>query len=102
LHDLPNDLSDPGQHDAKKGIALAEARCRFKVSLTFPDDIIIGSAVGEIGEHHFMIVQEIYSSKMELIAAEGDARMVYYDFANKKKVAIDGEFLALLEQHQLR
>lgn len=102
LHEMPNELGDPGEQEHSLGIALAETRCRFKVSLTYPDEILIGTAVGEIGERQFTIVQEIYSTKMELIAAEGDSRLVYFDYANKKKALIEGAMLESLTANQLR
>lgn len=88
---------EPGKNDIENGIALAEVRCRFKVSLTYPDDIYVGAGVSEIGEHHFIVRQEIFSKKLGFIAAEGDARMVRYDYVNKRKATIEGAFLQQLE-----
>ena len=88
---------EPGQNDIENGIALAEVRCRFKVSLTYPYDIYVGSGVSEIGENHFIVQQEIFSKKLGFVAAEGDARMVRYDSVNKKKATIEGDFLTQLQ-----
>lgn len=101
LHEFPGPLADPGEQDNSVGIALAETKCRFKVSLTYPDEILIGSAVGEIGEYHFTIVQKIYSKKMDLIASEGESRLVYYDYGKKQKALIEGAILKTLQANQL-
>ena len=70
-------LGEPtGANDAQVGLALAETRCRFKVSLSYPDEIIISAGVSEIQENQFLVKHEIYSTKLDCIAAEGDARMV--------------------------
>lgn len=82
---------------SSKTLALAEASCRFKVSLTYPDTIQIGSKVSEIGEQHCIISSFIYSKKLGFVAAEGIGRMVYYDYSNKCKANIEGEFLERLQ-----
>ena len=81
-------FAKPGSNGIEDGIALAEARCRFKVPLTYPDEIMIGSAIKEVAESHFIVQHEIYSSKLDCIAAEGDARMVYYDYVKQRKAVI--------------
>jgi acyl-CoA thioester hydrolase len=88
-------------HDAKTGIALAETACRFKVSLTYPDDLLIGTAVTEIGETEFSVKHAIYSKSQDLVAAEATARMVCYDFANRRRINIDQKTLAILEHYSL-
>jgi acyl-CoA thioester hydrolase len=88
-------------HDAQTGIALAETACRFKVSLTYPDELLIGTAVSQIGETEFSIKQAIFSKKLDLVAAEATARMVYYDFVKRQRIAIDEKTLAILEHYSL-
>lgn len=101
IRNLFPDFAKPGSNDTEKGLALAEVRCRFKVSLTYPDDLIIGTAVSNIGDHQFMAQQEIYSKKLDCIAAEGDARMVYFDFANKRKAVISEQLLKHLRAYSI-
>lgn len=91
-------FDDPATSDPAKGIALAETRCRFKVSLRYPDQIYIGSGVERIEEFQFLIKHEIYSESMQCIAAEGDARMVHFDFVENRKRQIEGRLLVNLNQ----
>jgi len=99
LSHVKNEIATPGLDGDDDSIALAEVRCRFKAPLTYPDEIVIGSAIKEIGDHHFVIQQEIYSPKLGFVAAEGDGRMVYYDYVKQRKKVIDGDFRAALEAH---
>lgn len=92
-------FAKPGSNDITNGLALAEARCRFKVPLTYPDEIIIGSAVEEIGDSQFVVQHEIYSQKLDCIAAEGDARMVYYDYVEQRKAVIPDDLRKRLEAY---
>ena len=102
LGQVKEDISTPGLDGDQESIALAETRCRFKVPLTYPDEIIVGSAIKEIGEYDFVIQQEIFSTKLGFVAAEGGGRMVYYDYVKKEKKRIDGLFREALEQHLLK
>ena len=83
------------------GIALAETGCRFKASLTYPDDLMIATAVTEIEETQFSMQHAIYSQKLGFVAAEATARMVYYDFVNRKRASIDEKMLEVLEHYSL-
>jgi acyl-CoA thioester hydrolase len=87
--------------ELKQSLVLAEARCRFKVSLVYPDDIIISAAISDISESQFVVHHQIYSQKFDCIAAEGDARMVYFDFEKKRKALLPQELVCLLESYSL-
>lgn len=99
---LLDGLDDPATSDPAEGIALAETRCRFKVSLTYPDQIYVGSGIARIDEFQFLIQHEIYSEKMQCIAAEGDARMVAFDFTKNRKRLIEGQHLENLQRSLVR
>jgi acyl-CoA thioester hydrolase len=93
-------LAEPtGATDIQVCLALAETRCRFKVSLSYPDEIIISAGVREIQENQFLVQHEIYSTKLDCVAAEGDARMVCFDFVKKCKTSIPPDSLAALQAY---
>ena len=94
-------LAKVGNTTITNGLALAEARCRFKVPLTYPDKVIVGCGVGQVDESQFMVIQEIYSTKMECVAAEGDGRMVSYDYVNICRGVISDELWAQLDSFKL-
>ena len=95
------EFSGIGSTTSARGLALAEVRCRFKVPLTYPDKVIVGCAVGQIDVDQFMIIHQIYSSKLGFVAAEGDARMVSYDYVNTCRSVINDPLRAQLEAFKL-
>ncbi|NND00448.1 MAG: acyl-CoA thioesterase [Gammaproteobacteria bacterium] len=101
LHQVFPEFADAKMDESAHGLALGEARCRFKVPLTYPDELIIGSAIRDISESGFLVQHEIYSQKLDRIAAEGDGRMVYYDFAGKQRAIIPRKFRKLLETYSM-
>ena len=85
----------------KTGLALAEASCRFKVPVTYPDTLLIGTFVSKIEENQFFVKHSMYSEKLGLIAAEAEARMVHFDFEKGKRLAFDSDLISILLEHQL-
>ncbi len=87
--------------EMKSGLALAETSCRFKVPVTYPDKLLIGTAVSKIEENQFFVKHVMFSEKMNLTAAEADARMVHFDFKKGKRLAFDDDLIAILEKYKL-
>jgi acyl-CoA thioester hydrolase len=85
----------------KTGLALAETSCRFKVPVTYPDTVSIGTAVTSIEENQFLVKHLIVSEKMGLVAGEAVARMVHFDFQKSQRLAFDDDLIAILRAHQL-
>ena len=94
-------LSGPKPETMKHGLALAYTDCEFKVSLTYPDSVVIGSAVSEINETEFWLRHPIYSTKLDCVAAESRSRMVHYDFEQGQRKIFSDEMLEVLEQYRL-
>ena len=69
------------------GPILGETRCRFKAPITFPDTIYIGVKVKDVGDDRFTHIYTIVSDRLNCIAAEGDGKIVFYDY-NKGQKAI--------------
>lgn len=94
------DVGSQPQSKMKTGFALAETSCRFKVPVTYPDNLLIGTTVTQIEENQFSVKHAMYSEKMKLIAAEAEARIVYFDFEKGKRLAFDNDLIAILLEHQ--
>ncbi len=90
---------DPSQLES--GIALAYSDCKFKVPVTFPDTMLVGTAITEIADNEFWIKHAIYSKKMSVIAAESRARLVYYDFKQSQRKLLSDQMRQQLEQFKL-
>jgi len=85
----------------KTGLALAETSCRFKVPVTYPDTLLIGTGVTKVEANQFYVKHEMFSEKLGLVAAEASARMVHFDFQKGKRLELDDDLLAILREHQL-
>lgn len=74
-----------------KSVILASTGCKFIAPLQFPDTIFAGAKVTEIKEHSFIIKHALASKKLNKLAAEGEAVLVYYNYKEKKKENISDE-----------
>ena len=86
--------------DLEYGFALAYADTKFKVSLTYPDQVLVGTSVIKIEETEFHLKHSIYSSKMSCEAAVSTARIVSFDFKHSKRRALDAKAVDMLEQYR--
>jgi len=99
LIDLLGDLKTSADENLLNRIALAETACRFKVPVTYPDDLLIASEVASIDDTEFHLKHIIYSTKLDLVAAQASARMVSFDHKLGKRVSLPTEVVAALEKH---
>ena len=76
------------QRDFGIGPILASTECRFKMPLQYPDTVIVGAKVLSIEEDRFVMGYEVFSTKHQRIAADGEGVVVTYDYRNNKKVPI--------------
>ena len=81
------------------GPILAEANCKYKAPLTFPDNIKITARIlpDSLTEYGFTMQHVVFSEKLQRIAAEGTSRIVCYDYKNKRKALIPKELINKLE-----
>ncbi|GAA5315783.1 MAG: thioesterase family protein [Candidatus Pelagadaptatus aseana] len=70
------------------GPILGETRCRFKIPLEYPDTVYIGVKVENLGEDRFTHIYTVVSEKYNAVAAEGEGKIVYYDYNNNCKTAL--------------
>jgi acyl-CoA thioester hydrolase len=81
--------------DGGVGPILAEATCKYKAPLTFPDTIKITARIlpDSLTEYGFTMQHVVFSEKLQRIAAEGTSRIVCYDYQNKRKALIPKELI---------
>lgn len=70
------------------GPILASTQCRFKVPLTYPDQVVIGTYLTDFESDRFLMKYAVYSLQHNRIAAEGDGAIVCYDYKEGKKAHI--------------
>lgn len=67
------------------GPILAETRCRFKAPVTYPDTVYIGTYITDLTPNSFIQKYVMVSEALNCVVAEGDGRVVCYDFKNACK-----------------
>ncbi len=70
------------------GPILAEASCRFRAALAYPDRVTVGAAVEEIAADRFRMRYAVWSSTRGRIAAEGEGTVVCFDYRENRKAAV--------------
>lgn len=70
------------------GPILAEASCRFRAALAYPDRVTVGAAVEEIAADRFRMRYAVWSSALGRIAAEGEGTVVCFDYREGRKAPV--------------
>jgi acyl-CoA thioester hydrolase len=70
------------------GPILAATSCRFKLPLKYPDRVLVGAKVTNIGEDRITMAHCVFSTTHQKIAAEGDALIVTYNYLENKKAPV--------------
>jgi acyl-CoA thioester hydrolase len=84
------------RHMERTGVGpiLASTSCRFKLPLTYPDVVLIGASVPEVGEDRFTMRYAVASRRHARVAAEGEGLIVAYDYRELKKSSLPAEMKA--------
>ena len=70
------------------GIILADTRCRFRMPLTYPDTVVIGTRLSSLGRDRFTMEYAVFSERHQKLAATGEGLIVSFDYRNHCKTAI--------------
>ena len=81
------------------GPILASTDCRFRIPLTYPDSVRIGATVTEV-QDEFFTMRYVVSTQHDKIAAEGEGRLVAFDYAAGQKTTWPDELRRRVEQIQ--
>ncbi|MFX0174037.1 MAG: acyl-CoA thioesterase [Candidatus Hodarchaeota archaeon] len=73
------------------GLILASIECRFKIPLTYPDKVFIGTKVEKIDTDRIFIRQVLVSTKHGKTAAEAKALLVAFDYKKNSKTTLPDE-----------
>jgi len=84
--------------DKQLGPILASTQCRFKLPLTYPDQIVIGTYLTDFGSDRFLMNYAVYSLQHNKVAAEGDGAIVCYDYKEGKKASIPESIATKLQE----
>jgi acyl-CoA thioester hydrolase len=83
------------KHREETGIGpiLAQASCKFKFPLTYPDTVFVGSRVCEIGEDRVSMEHRIVSKRHQRVAAEGTSLIVTFNYREQRKAPLPADML---------
>ena len=80
------------------GPILASTNCRFRIPLTYPDNVSIGTRVSTIEEDRFTMEYAVVSHKHQKVAADGSGLIVCFDYKENRKVPVPAEIRTRIEQ----
>jgi acyl-CoA thioester hydrolase len=80
------------------GPILAATNCRFKIPLTYPDTVSIGTRVPEVQDDRFTMEYCVVSHKHQKVAAEGTGLIVCFNYKENKKTAVPAELKKRIEE----
>ena len=83
--------------DTGVGPILASAATKFKFPLTYPDTVLVGTRVGEIGEDRFVMHYRAVSQRHGKVAADGEGVIVAYDYGTQRKARLPDSVRARIE-----
>lgn len=73
------------------GPILGSTSCKYRLPLTYPDTVSVGTKIVDISEDRFTMKYVVVSHRHQKIAAEGEGVVVMYDYREGKKTAIPEE-----------
>ena len=79
------------------GPILAATSCRFKIPLTYPDTVSIGTRVSQIEVDRFTMEYYVVSHQHQKVAAEGNGLIVCFNYNENKKVPLPPELKKRIE-----
>jgi len=76
------------QQETGIGPILAWTDCRFRRPLSYPDTVSIGTRIRDIERDRFVMDAVIVSHAQRQLAAQGQQRIVVYDYRNNQKAPL--------------
>lgn len=79
------------------GLVIADARCRYKAPVVYPDTLHIGVRVEILGEDKIVFHYALFSEQMQRVAAEAETTQVCVSPQTGRKTAMPNWFKAALD-----
>ena len=73
------------------GPILASVQCKFKIPLTYPDTVSVGTRISKVEQDRFVMEYSVVSHKHQKIAAEGEGVIVSFNYRENKKTPLPDE-----------
>ncbi|WP_172562029.1 acyl-CoA thioesterase [Vibrio furnissii] len=82
------------------GPVLSETQCRYKIPVTFPDTLLVGSRVSDVQADRFSMEYHVVSKKLGKVTTTGSATVVMFDFKNNTKAQLSQRILDAIQTLQ--
>lgn len=89
-------------HKTGIGPVLSEASSRYKIPVTYPDTLYIGSRVSELKDDRFIMEYEIVSKKLGAITTQGTAKVVMFNFKTNQKANLSPQLVDSIKSIESR
>ncbi len=73
------------------GPILASVQCKFKIPLTYPDTVSVGTRISKVEPDRFVMEYYVVSQQHQKIAAEGEGIIVSFNYRESKKAPLPEE-----------
>ena len=73
------------------GPILASTQCKFRIPLSYPETVSVGTRITNIEEDRFLMEYQVVSHEHRKVAASGEGVIVAYDYREKKKALLPDE-----------
>jgi acyl-CoA thioester hydrolase len=97
-------MEAPGPTWREYGLILASIACRFRLPVTYPDTLVVGTRVAAMGDDRLLMQHAAFSRKLGKIATEGDADVVSYNYVAGRRASLHSdlrEAVLALEQREI-
>ena len=83
------------------GPILARTGCRFKIPLSYPDQVEVGARVPSIDSDRFTMEYKIISQNHQAVAATGDGLIVCFNYLENKKVPLPEDLIKKINEIEI-
>ena len=80
------------------GPILAHTQCRFKLPLTYPDQVLVGARVPKLDTDRFVMEYIIVSNRYGKIAATGDGLIICYNYRKNQKAPLPENLIIKIKE----
>ena len=84
----------------KMGPMLAYIDCQFKAPVVFPDSLIVGTWIEDIGHSSMHIMHHYYSQVKGDLVAKTKSVVVYVDYEKGAKIMVPEKVRTMIRAHQ--
>ena len=73
---------------AAVGPILASTSCRYKAPVLYPDEVVVGVRVDDVGSDRFSMTMALFSKARGFVVATGEALIVSFNYQTQQKAPI--------------